>query len=157
MCSGIAIAYRLLSDRIAAFPDVAERVVTPAEGAEKEVRFFLRDRIAVLPVLEGGQLSLVEWGNRDRRSRVLPRTFWCRQESIEKGVWAELRPEQVDIPATALFEKGVWLHVKEGLRGVLVKDEHARPHVFILTEPASHYYEVATRHDRMPVLIGERI
>jgi hypothetical protein len=29
--------------------------------------------------------------------------------------------------------------------------------VYMLTEPASHYYQIMTRNDRMPVLIGERI
>jgi hypothetical protein len=38
------------------------------------------------------------------------------------------------------------------MRGILVQD-----HVYMLTEPASHYYEVMTRHDRMPVLIDQVI
>jgi hypothetical protein len=38
-----------------------------------------------------------------------------------------------------------------------VRDEQGRPHVYMLTEPASHYYNVMTKADRMPVLIGERI
>ena len=44
-----------------------------------------------------------------------------------------------------------------GVRGVLVRDEGARERVYLVCEPASHYYRVMTRSDWMPVLIGERI
>jgi hypothetical protein len=37
---------------------------------------------------------------------------------------------------------------------LLVKDE---PAVYVLCEPATRYYRVMTRSERMPVLIGERI
>jgi hypothetical protein len=40
---------------------------------------------------------------------------------------------------------------------VLVRDGGGCPHVYMLTEPASHYYNVMTRSDRMPVLIGRRM
>jgi hypothetical protein len=38
-----------------------------------------------------------------------------------------------------------------------VRDEQGRPRVYMLTETASHYYQVMTRSDRMPVPTGERI
>jgi hypothetical protein len=44
-----------------------------------------------------------------------------------------------------------------GLRGPRVRDEHGAEAVYVLGEPASHYFQVMTRCARMPVLIGERI
>ncbi len=73
----------------------------------------------------------------------------------ENGAW--LRPEPVTIPANFGLEKGVWFHVNEGLRGVLVRDEQDRPHVYMLTQAASHYYATMTKHDRMPLLIDQQI
>ena len=35
--------------------------------------------------------------------------------------------------------------------------EHEHPHVYMLTQPASHYYQIMTRHDRMPVLLGQQM
>jgi hypothetical protein len=37
-----------------------------------------------------------------------------------------------------------------------VQDETGHDVVYLLCEPASHYFRVMTRSDRMPVLIGER-
>jgi hypothetical protein len=81
----------------------------------------------------------------------------ARQEDVEAGQWAPWQPELVDIPARLCPERGVWFHVREGMRGLLVADERGVGHIDILTEPASHYYLVMTRSDRMPVLILERI
>jgi hypothetical protein len=55
------------------------------------------------------------------------------------------------------LERGVWFLIPEGIRGVLVRDERGRPHVYMLTQPASHYYQIMTRNPRMPVLLGEQI
>jgi hypothetical protein len=38
-----------------------------------------------------------------------------------------------------------------------VRDEKGVESAYMLCEPASHYYKVMTRSDRMPVLVGERI
>jgi hypothetical protein len=43
------------------------------------------------------------------------------------------------------------------LAGLLVRDESGTPAVYVLCEPASHYYEVMTRSKWAPVLVGERI
>jgi hypothetical protein len=43
------------------------------------------------------------------------------------------------------------------VRGVLVADERGGPRVYVVSEPASHYYAVMTRSAWMLVLIGERI
>jgi hypothetical protein len=65
--------------------------------------------------------------------------------------------EPVVIPATMGLEKGVWFRVREGIRGLLVRDERGAEAAYMLCEPASHYFRVMTRSERMPVLIGERI
>ena len=71
---------------------------------------------------------------------------------------AALDPEPVDIPAALGLERGVWFLIPEGMiRGVLIRDERGRPHVYMLTQPASHYYQIMTRNPRMPVLLGEQI
>jgi hypothetical protein len=45
----------------------------------------------------------------------------------------------------------------QGVRGLLVRDEKGEPVVYVLCEPATRYYRVMTRSERMPVLIGEHI
>ena len=51
----------------------------------------------------------------------------------------------------------MWFRVREGVRGVLVRDERGQPVVYVLVEPASHYYQVMTRSGWMPALVGELI
>ena len=63
----------------------------------------------------------------------------------------------MDIPAALGLEKGVWFLITEGIRGILVRDERDMPHVYMLTQPASHYYQIMTRHNRMPVLLGQQM
>ena len=77
--------------------------------------------------------------------------------TLVAGGWGGLEAESVVIPATMGIDRGVWYRVREGIRGVVVRDEEGRPVVFVLCEPASHYYQVMTRSNRMPVLIQERI
>jgi hypothetical protein len=43
------------------------------------------------------------------------------------------------------------------MRGLLVPDERGIAVCYMICEPASHYYRIMTRSDRMPVLIDERI
>ena len=111
---------------------------------------------SVLPVFRDGQLEIMEWGNRSNQSK-LPRTGWCKTESLEAGKWRWLEPQQVEIPADFGLEKGIWFVVVQGIRGVVVHDEHENPHVYMLTKPASHYFSVMTKHERMPVLIEQEI
>jgi hypothetical protein len=47
--------------------------------------------------------------------------------------------------------------VRQGLRGVLARDESGTSTLYAVCEPASHYYQVKTRATWMPVLIGERM
>jgi hypothetical protein len=55
------------------------------------------------------------------------------------------------------FEKGIWFRIRQGIQGLLVCDEKGVEAAYMLCEPASHFFQVMTRAERMPVLIGERI
>jgi len=68
-----------------------------------------------------------------------------------------LSPEKVTIPVDFGLEKSVWFQVNEGMEGVVMRDEQERPHVYMLTQPASPYYQTMTRHERMPLLVGQEI
>ena len=94
---------------------------------------------------------------RKGESRVLPLTGWTWKESLERGQWAGFGAEVVDIPASMGLEKGIWFRIRQGISGVLVRSESGTEVVYMLCEPSSHYYNVMTRSDRMPVLIAERI
>ena len=118
-------------------------------GDSRELRFLYRDPRPELPAWHGNRLGIYPWGNRGRQSS-LPRTGWCRLETLEEGLWRELGPEPVDIPAALGLERGVWFLIAEGIRGVLVRDERGRPHVYMLTQPASHYYQIMTRNAACP-------
>lgn len=155
MCFGIALPIDALPEELVErYP---HRLATREPEAARELRFTFRDPQAELPVWRDNQLQILAWGNRDDRASRLPRTGWCRQESLESGRWSWLRPEMVEIPAALGLEKGVWFLITEGIRGVLVHDERGRPRVYMLTQPASHYYQIMTRHDRMPVLLGQQM
>lgn len=55
------------------------------------------------------------------------------------------------------LDRGVWFRVREGVRGVMLRDEQGQPIVYVLVEPPTHYYEVMTRSEWMPALVGELI
>jgi hypothetical protein len=154
MCTGIALPIDELPEALVRRQ--RRRVVLREPGGARELRFLYRDPKAELPAWHGDQLCIYPWGNRDRRS-ALPRSGWCRLEELEEGLWRHLHPQPVDIPAALGLERGVWFLIPEGIRGVLVRDEQGRPHVYMLTQPASHYYQIMTRNARMPVLLGEQI
>lgn len=126
------------------------------DGIE-EVRFSYRDRVPVLPVWKDSEFLIVPWGNRDDKGSRLPQTGWAKMESVELGKWKYLKPEEVVIPSIFGLEKGVWFGITEGMKGILVNDEQGNCYVYMLTQPASHYYHVMTRHDRMPIFLGEQM
>ncbi|PHR88851.1 MAG: hypothetical protein COA78_36155 [Blastopirellula sp.] len=68
-------------------------------------------------------------------------------------------PQKVIIPANFAKEKkaGAWFLVTEGMRGIVVRDENSKQHVYMLTTEATHYYQTMTRHNREPVFLGEQI
>jgi hypothetical protein len=100
---------------------------------------------------------IVKWGNRERAERKLPTSGWTRRESIEEGKWSAVAPEPVDIPATYGLMNGVWFRVKQGMKGLLVRTRLDDPIVFMVSEPATRYFQVMTRAEWMPALIDEVI
>ena len=156
MCAGISVYWRDLPVALVENHLLHGRKIVRSEGAEPEIQFLFRALPRLLPAWHEGQLAIYAWGNTDRRSK-LPVTGWAMLEDVEAGRWADLRPEIVDIPACFAWDRGVWYQVREGVRGILVWDGEERACVYILTEKASHYYEVMTRNERMPVFIGRQI
>jgi hypothetical protein len=155
MCVGISLAWSSLPRETIGQYGLERRV--HERGGEPEIHFYYRDRTPELPIWRDGQLQVVRWGNGRGQSRFLPRSGWAWQESIDDGTWRNIDSVLVDIPAMLGLEGGVWFTIREGIRGLLVPDEHDVAVVYMVCEPASHYYRVMTHSPRMPVLIRQRI
>jgi hypothetical protein len=155
MCFELSLAYSELPLLLIDKHNLGERLHD--RGGEKEVRFLWRARPALLPVWHGGQLKVVRWGNKERTESKLPPTGWTWQETVETGWWSQLAPEEVVIPASFGLANGVWFKMKVGVRGLLITDRQGTPVVFMLTQPATRYYEIMCRSDWMPVLVDEVI
>lgn len=155
MCVGIALAWSELPTELIGRHGLDRRA--HERGGEREVRFLFRDRSPRLPFWRDGRLYVARWGNGRGESRFLPRTGWTWMSTVQEGYWRDLEPIAVDIPATIGLERGVWFRIRQGIRGLLVPDERGNAVVYMICEPASHYYQVMTRANRMPVLIEERI
>lgn len=157
MCAGIALAWNELPPPLVERHRLRRRV--RGDSREGEAHFLYRAEPALLPVWHEGQLKIVRWGNRRRPggSRSLPPTGWTWRSTVEAGGWLPWQPEPVDIPASYGLENGVWFLIRQGIRGLLVRDEHGEPVVYMICEPASPYYQVMTRSPRMPSMIEERI
>lgn len=153
MCDGVALAGDYVPEEM--LEPVRHKIAKRA--GISEIRFRYKDRVPLLPVWTESEFLILPWGNRfDPQSR-LPQTGWAKTEAVEAGKWKFLKPEEVQIPALFGLDSGIWYHIQEGMKGILVRDEHGRPHVYMLTQPASHYYQVMTRNQRMPVMIGEQL
>jgi hypothetical protein len=126
-------------------------------GGERELQFHLAAAVPLPPVWHEGRLRVVHWGCRRGESRALPVGGWTKQATVQSGYWSPCGAEAVDIPAALGYDGGVWYAIRQGVRGVLVADEQGEARVYVVCEPASHYYGVMTRSAWMPVLIGERI
>jgi len=126
-------------------------------GGEKEVRFLYRYQPRLLPIWLDGEMHLVRWGITRNESRRLPPTAWTWQQSLDTGKWSGFDARIVDIPANFGLEKGVWFRIRQGIRGLYVIDEFGKGVVYMICEPATRYYRIMTRSDRMPRLIEEVI
>ena len=155
MLAGIALAYSELPLELVERHGLQRRV--HERGGEAEVQLLLCDRDRILPVWLDGQLQMVRWGNRRGQSRSLPFTAWTRMETVESGGWGDQESVLVLIKASMGLDEGIWYRIRQGVRGLLVRDESGTPVVYVLVEPASHYYQVMTRSSWMPILVGERI
>ncbi len=154
MLMAVAVSYSTLPLRLIERHRLDEKV--HERGGEREVQFHFRGA-AVLPVWHEGQLRVVRWGCRRGESRFLPVGGWTKQVTVESGWWAGAGAETVEIPAGLGLDNGVWFAIRRGITGLLVRDERGEKRVYVVCEPASHYYNVMTRSGWMPVLVGERV
>ncbi|SRR5579875_1996180 len=156
MFAGVALAMSELPVELIDRHGLRRRICD--RGGESEVQFLLADAERLLPVWHEGQLQILRWGNRRGQSACLPCTAWTQLETVKNGGWGEYGVESVIIPATMGLDNGVWYRIRQGIHGLVVHDERRCPHVYVICEPSSHYYEVMTRGSRwMPALINERI
>jgi hypothetical protein len=155
MCIGIALAWSELPKELIERHGLERRVHD--RGGEQEIRFLFRDRRPRLPIWRDGRLLVVRWGNARGESRFLPRTGWTWLSTIREGYWRNLEPIPVDIPARIGLERGICFRIRQGIPGLPVPNERGNAVVYMICESASHYYQVMTRSNRMPVLIEERI
>ena len=159
MCRAISILKSRINLELLQEYNLHTRIRQRSDGAGEEIIFDFADRQhdPQLPVVHDGQMLIYEWGNRGGKIPKLPKTGWCRDESLKEGKWRWLSPEPVIIPAQFGLEKGIWFVITEGIKGIVVRDQAERPHVYMLTQDASTYFQNMTKHDRMPVLVGEQI
>lgn len=153
MFQGISLSFHSLPDSLRkAIPDLEDRTHRRNEKANPEVWFLLRDRLPILPVWWEGQLRLVTWG---RAGPNQSRIWQCPRADWEAGKWSQWEPDPVQIPADFGRDSGVWFDVREGLEGIVLPGKTG-PEVYVLTQPASHYYEVMCSHSEcMPCLVGQ--
>jgi hypothetical protein len=156
MLSGVALALSALPLELITQHGLQRRIHD--RGGEREVQFLFADADRLLPVWRNGQLQVLRWGNRRGESPHLPCTAWTQIDTVANGGWEDRPVEPVVIPATMGLDKGVWYHLRQGMRGLVVHDERGCLRVYLICEPSSHHYEVMTRGSCwMPVLIDERI
>ncbi len=122
-------------------------------GGERELRFLRQVRNAILPVRCEGQLLIVPWGCS---SGNLPRSGYTWRTTVDASEWTVYGAEPIEIPALAGLQNGVWFRIRQGVRG-LIAEEGGSQAAYMIVEPASYYYKIMTRSERMPVLIGEHI
>lgn len=147
---GLAIPWSMLPEDLIERHQLARRAHD--RGGEREIRFLRRARQPLLPVWYCGQFLIVPWGCR---SGQLPRSGLTWQKTVEAGEWVPYRAEPVTIPAALGLQNGIWFHIREGAKGLIV--EHPVVAAYVIVEPASYYYRTMTRSERMPVLVNELI
>jgi hypothetical protein len=152
MCTGISLGWSYVPTELKA--GLKRRVFH--RERRREVWFLYDDRDPRIPIRRDGQLQFVRWGNGRGQSRFLPRTGWTWQSTVDSGHWSHIGGLLVEIPATFALDRGVWVHVKQGIRGLLVPDEKGMAVCYVVCEASSHYYQIMTRNDRMPIFINQQ-
>lgn len=149
-----------------------------------EVKVSFSEKNALLPVHYRGRNLLVRWGSRGEfgdgfrvkaggegeKRLFLPRTGFCKIESLEKGLWSWLRPQKCIILASSALVNGVWFQVRRGIEAVVVEGGNLNSgfsaggsssrgdlHCYILTTPSTHYFKVMTGALRMPLLLNQTV
>ncbi len=153
---GISLSWRLLPLALVERHGLRNKAISRGQGADIEYRFLSQVRNPVLPVWYGGELQIVPWATHQRTS-PLPRRRSITLESLDAGELRHLEPESVEIPATFGLDHGIWFRITQAVQGVLVRESDGSPVVYVVTREATHYYQVMTRNNREPILIGETI
>lgn len=160
MCDGVSLLRANIPQALYQRYALQRLVHRRSETADEELWFLFADRslkAACLPVLHQGEVEVYEWGNRNHRARKLPVSGLCPVETIEQGLWRWLSPEKVTILANLALHNGVWYTVEHGIEGIVVRDEKDRPHVYMLSSNATHYYQIMTGQARGPLLLKQVI
>jgi hypothetical protein len=150
MIEAIALVASEIPNAMTGEPELTRRAFR--RGEQDEYRFLYADEAARLPIIRGGQLTVVQWGNGRGQSRYLPRVGSTGVDDVQQGFWREARPVPVLVPATFGLDRGRWFRIRVGIKGLLVADERGDMVAYLLHGPSSHYYKVMTGSDRMPVL-----
>jgi len=153
MFQGLALNRCDLSDALIEQHRLMSRVTLRSASGNGEIHFLHRARPRLIPAWYQGELCVLPWGCS---VSGFPRDGMIERDSIAEGKWQSIPFEHVVIPATLGLDRGVWYQIREGIQGVIHR-RGREAYVFMLLEDASHYYQVMTRSDKMPVLIGERI
>lgn len=129
---------------------------THERGGEREIQFHYRDPSRMVPIIHEGRLTMARWGTHKGESSRLPVSGWTWLDSVERGKWMSHDAAEVVIPARLGFDRGIWFMVREGARGIVLR-EGGQLVVYMIVVPASHYYQVMTRAKQMAALVGETI
>jgi len=114
----------------------------------KMVSSFFWDKKPILPIKKNNNITLFEWGNRDKKIN-LPLTGWAKNESLESGKWNYLNPKKIQILANKGYEKGIWFNIENNIEGILVKKNDIEK-VYMITKESNSNYFKKTKHNRMP-------
>jgi hypothetical protein len=155
MAHSIALSIREFPSCYLERPEIRRRLY--GRGGEQEIRFQYRDPSPCLPVWHQQQFILARWGNTLARRASPPAGGWVWKEELVDKLWSNLETHEVRIFANAGCENQVWYRIRHGIEGLLIENDDGPPIVYMLMEPASHYFRAMTRSARMPVLVGEVI
>lgn len=112
---------------------------------EGQIRVRLKDKNPKVLIEQNGNLRLCGWKG------LYP------VEKLQKGFLQNSPASRVQIKVNRAQANGVWVHVREGLEGILLKPPNGEPGVYLLTTPSTHYYKTMTGATRMPLLIRQVI
>ncbi len=157
MCDAVSLAVREVPTQYLGHSAVKARMM--GRGGEEEVQFFY-DRKPfppLLPIILDGQFRIVRWGNRHKRSKMLPHAGRIEISEVEQGCWHNIDAQEVVILGNAALHRGVWFPILEGIRGLYVVDECNTPTVFMLMGKPTDYYHIMTKSKSMPLILGEVI
>lgn len=153
MCTGIAIAVSEVPEPFAA--SVPNRVHN--RDGLRELQFHFWEQPTVLPVQWEGELRLLRWGSKDRRSQ-LPFGPWISEDQVSSGVLVHVNPVRAIIPANMGFDRGTWFLIEQGIVSVVLPEVPGGPVVYLLTTQSTNYYRnMAGKCETMPVLVDQTI